>query len=62
VSMHPDLATAVEAVLTEHPELGEEFKKRFRKLVDNVVTAGRVRDPDVREVLDLVPLPAAGEI
>lgn len=54
MAMHPDLTSAIDNVLAQQIDQTDEFKKRLRKLIDNVVTVGRVKDSDVREVLDLV--------
>ena len=57
MAMHPDLAKAIETVLARENGQSAEFKTRFQKLIDNVVSAGRVRDGDVKDVLDLVHVP-----
>jgi len=57
MALHPDLVTALDHVLARQQGQSEEFRKRFRRLVDNVVSVGRVKDADVREVLDLVVVP-----
>lgn len=57
MAMHPDLASAIDAVLAKDAAQSDEFRKRLRKLIENAVTVGRVKDSDVREVLDLVTPP-----
>ena len=55
--MHPDIVSAIDEVLAKQSDQTDEFKKRVRKMIDNVVTVGRVKDSDVKEVLDLVAVP-----
>lgn len=61
MAMHPDLITAIDDVLARQGDQTPEFRKRLRKLIENVVTVGRVNDSDVREVLDLVSVPDEAE-
>ncbi|MGF9693777.1 hypothetical protein AAIH46_13240 [Rhizobium sp. 0TCS1.26] len=53
MAIDPAILDALDAVLARHPEQSEDFRKRFRTLVQLVVE-GNFKDADIRRVMDLV--------
>ncbi|WP_434390302.1 CxC ATPase DNA modification system associated small protein [Melittangium boletus] len=50
--LHADINASIEEELSEIDQPAE-FKRRFRKLLENVVT-GNLNDTDVRQVVELL--------
>ncbi|HVZ91645.1 MAG TPA: hypothetical protein VG843_08340 [Rhizomicrobium sp.] len=59
-TVYPDLASAIDETLAAAHEQSTEFKRRLRRLIENV-TIGNLADDDVREVIELAVVNEAEE-
>ena len=53
MELDPAIIEAMDNVLAAQPDQSEIFKRRFRNLVELVLT-GNYQDPDVRRVMELL--------
>lgn len=54
------ITEALDAELVDRPDQSEEFKRRFRTLIELVLT-GNYQDPDVRRVMELLKVKMEAE-
>lgn len=60
VELDPAISEAMDKVLAAQPDQSESFKRRFRTLVELVLT-GNYQDPDVRRVMGLLSVDPEAE-
>ncbi len=53
MEVDPAISEAMEAVLAGHPDQSEAFQRRYRNLVE-LVLSGNYQDADVRRVMELL--------
>lgn len=53
MELDPAISEAIDTVLAAQPDQSETFKRRFRNLVELILT-GNYQDADVRRVMDLL--------
>jgi endonuclease III len=53
VELDPAISEAMDNVLAAQPDQSDMFKRRFRTLVELILT-GNYQDPDVRRVMELL--------
>jgi hypothetical protein len=53
VEVDPAISEAMDTVLAGHPDQSESFQRRYRNLVE-LVLSGNYQDADVRRVMELL--------
>ena len=56
MSLRKELALALDEVLASAADQSDEFKRRFRQLIENTAT-GNMLDSDIAEVVRLAAVP-----
>ena len=60
MELDPAISEAMDAVLAGHPDQSDMFQRRFRNLVELVLT-GNFQDADVRRVMELLSVSLDGD-
>jgi len=56
MSLREELNQALEGVLADATDQSQEFKRRFKQLIENTIT-GNMLESDISEVIRLVAIP-----
>lgn len=56
MSLRKEIAQALEEVLASASDQSDEFKRRFKQLIENTAT-GNIQDSDITEVIRLAAVP-----